>query len=103
MTRFGMDVRLAHPEGYDLIPETMERGQAARRQGPAGQVQGDHSMEEAFKGADIVYPKSWAPVPTSWSSRTELLREGDKDGSRSWRRSAWRNNAKFKAGSAPSS
>ncbi len=24
MTRFGMDVALAHPEGYDLVPECME-------------------------------------------------------------------------------
>lgn len=24
MTRFGMDVTLAHPEGYDLIPDVVE-------------------------------------------------------------------------------
>src|SRR6266550_8428811 len=24
MTRFGMNVTLAHPEGYDLVPETLE-------------------------------------------------------------------------------
>ena len=27
MTRFGMDVALAHPEGYDLIPDVVEVGQ----------------------------------------------------------------------------
>ena len=29
MTRFGMDVSLAYPEGYGLIPEVVEAGEAA--------------------------------------------------------------------------
>jgi len=60
LTRFGAHVRLAHPEGYSLLPETLE---AARRfAGEAGgsfEVTG--SMDEAFEGADVVYPKSWGP------------------------------------------
>ncbi len=37
------------------------------------------SMEEAFKDADIVYPKSWAPYQVM-GRRTELLRANDHDG-----------------------
>ena len=38
-----------------------------------------NSMEEAFKDADIVYPKSWAPF-AAMEKRTELYGEGDIDG-----------------------
>jgi len=74
MTRFGMDVVLAHPEGYDLIPEIVD--DAARFAGESGgRFTRVHSMEEAFRDADIVYPKSWAPV-TVMEKRTALLRQG---------------------------
>ena len=61
MTRFGMNVVLAHPEGYDLVEEPL---QAARRfaAGSGGSFSVVGSMEDAFKDADIVYPKSWAPA-----------------------------------------
>ena len=72
MTRFGMDVTLAHPEGYDLIPDVVEvaKNNAKASGGSFRQVT---SMEEAFKDADIVYPKSWAPYKVM-EERTELLR-----------------------------
>ncbi len=75
MTRFGMDVTLAHPEGYELMPE-MER--IARRQASesGGSFEIVHSMEEAFGGADVVYPKSWAPFEIM-ERRTQLLRAGE--------------------------
>ncbi len=78
MTRFGMDVTLAHPEGYDLIPDVVE---VARRNAQASGGSFSHmkSMEEAFAGADIVYPKSWAPYKVM-QTRTELLRANDHDG-----------------------
>lgn len=60
MTRFGMEVSLAHPEGYNLIPDTLKVAEKnAKKSG--GSFKQVKSMEEAFKGADIVYPKSWAP------------------------------------------
>jgi knotted carbamoyltransferase YgeW len=60
MTRFGMHVRLAHPPGYDLMPECMDdaRKHAAES---GGTFTVTHDMDEAFHGADIVYPKSWGP------------------------------------------
>jgi len=59
-SRFGMDIVLAHPKGYDLIPEVVEM---TKKQAIAsgGNFSYTDSMDEAFKDADIVYPKSWAP------------------------------------------
>ena len=54
-----------------------------------------NSMEEAFKDADIVYPKSWAPFK-AMEKRTELYREGDKDGIDKLEQELLENNAKFK-------
>jgi len=60
MTRFGMNVELAYPEGYGLIPEIMaQASDFANKHGGSFKV--SHSMKEAFKDAHIVYPKSWAP------------------------------------------
>ena len=54
----GADVVLAHPEGYHLMPDTMEFAHAAAK-ASGGSFKVVHSMDEAFKDADIVYPKSW--------------------------------------------
>ena len=77
MTRFGMEVVLAHPEGYDLVPETVAgaRRFAGESGGSFAQV---HSMEEAFRAADVVYPKSWAPRKVM-EERTRLLRGGETE------------------------
>ncbi len=75
MTRFGMNVALAHPEGYDLVPETLEN--AARFAAEAGgSFTHTHDMTEAFRDADIVYPKSWAPLGVM-QERTRLLKASD--------------------------
>jgi len=78
MTRFGMDVVLAHPEGYEVMPEVEEvaRKNAEVNGGSYNRVD---SMAEAFEGADIVYPKSWAPF-AAMEKRTELYETGDWDG-----------------------
>jgi knotted carbamoyltransferase YgeW len=77
MTRFGMNVTLAHPQGYEIMPE-MER--IARRQASesGGSFEVSNSMEEAFTDADIVYPKSWAPYAIM-EKRTKYLRAGEAD------------------------
>ncbi len=94
MTRFGMEVSLAHPEGYGLIPEVMDvAGKNAAKSG--GKFQVVNSMEEAFDGADIVYPKSWAPYQVM-QQRTELLQKSDKEGLKQLEQDCLANNAKFK-------
>ena len=60
MTRFGMNVRLAHPPGYDLMPDTIAAANKHARES-GGSFRRVASMDEAFDGADVVYPKSWGP------------------------------------------
>lgn len=78
MTRFGMDVVLAYPEGYEVMPEVEEVAKKnAEKTG--GSFKRTNSMEEAFKDADIVYPKSWAPF-AAMEERTDLYGKGDFEG-----------------------
>ena len=60
LTRYGAEVRLAHPEGYGLEPDTLA---AARRfaADSGGAFSTVETMDEAFEDADVVYPKSWGP------------------------------------------
>ena len=77
-TRFGMDVVLAHPEGYDVMPEVEEVAKAnAEKNG--GSFSKTNDMKEAFKDADIVYPKSWASF-SAMEKRTDLYGKGDFEG-----------------------
>jgi knotted carbamoyltransferase YgeW len=78
LSRFGMDVTLAYPEGYRLLPEVIE---LAEKQAAAsgGAFRTSHDMAHAFDGAEVVYPKSWAPMPIA-RRRTELLRKADRPG-----------------------
>ena len=94
MTRFGMNVELAYPEGYELIPEIVElAGKNAKASGGSFKI--SHSMAEAVVDADIVYPKSWAPFHIM-QQRTELLKNNDTKGLAELEQVALQNNAKFK-------
>ncbi len=94
MTRLGMQVDLAYPEGYGLIPKVVElAGAQAKNSGGAFRVV--NSMDAAFKDADIVYPKSWAPYHVM-QRRTELLRNNDHGGLKELEKECLANNAKFK-------
>ncbi|MEW6712281.1 MAG: knotted carbamoyltransferase YgeW [Candidatus Riflebacteria bacterium] len=94
MTRFGMDVRLAYPEGYNLIPDVEKLAKKQAKES-GGKFTVSNSMDEAFKDADIVYPKSWAPFAVM-GRRTELLRKNDHDGLKALEKECLANNAKFK-------
>jgi len=94
MTRFGMDVVLAHPEGYEVMPEV----EAVARQNAetsGGSFTKTGSMAEAFKDADIVYPKSWAPF-NAMEKRTVLYGDNDMDGIKSLEQELLAQNANFK-------
>jgi len=94
MTRFGMEVDLAYPEGYSLIPDVVDlAGKNAAASG--GKFRVVNSMDEAFKDADIVYPKSWAPFAVM-QRRTGLLKTNDKDGLKALEQECLANNARFK-------
>lgn len=92
MTRFGMEVVLAHPEGYDLLPETVTTADAFAKDS-GGSFRITHDMKDAFQGADIVYPKSWAPMAVM-QERTRLLRQGDRDGLKDLERQCLAENAR---------
>ena len=95
MTIFGMNVSLAYPKGYDLIPDVVKvaKKNAGQRGGSFTIVE---SMEEAFKDADVVYPKSWAPYQVM-QRRTELLNKNDKPGLVGLEKECLANNARFKS------
>lgn len=64
MTRFGCDVVLAHPPEFKLMPDIMQQAKDnAKKYGVGFDV--TDNMDEAFKDADVVYPKSWGPMLTT--------------------------------------
>jgi knotted carbamoyltransferase YgeW len=94
MSRYGMNIELAYPEGYELIPEIVEIAKNNSKQS-GGSFNISHSMEDAMKDADIVYPKSWAPFHIM-QQRTKLLQAADKEGLKALEQTCLANNAKHK-------
>lgn len=76
MTRFGMDVVLAHPPEFRLMDDqiAIARANAAAC---GGSFAVTHSMEDAFAGADVVYPKSWGCIDL-FSNPAESLKLSEK-------------------------
>ncbi len=94
MTRFGMDVTLAHPEGYEVMSE-VEQVASKNAAASGGTFTKTNSMADAFADADIVYPKSWAPY-AAMEKRTNLYAEGDDAGIKSLEKELLAQNAKHK-------
>jgi knotted carbamoyltransferase YgeW len=94
LSRFGMDIVLAYPEKYDLVPEVVETSKKFAKES-GGSFTITHDMKEAFKNADAVYPKSWAPY---WvmQKRTDLMYNDDKKGLRELEKECLAQNAKHK-------
>jgi len=93
MTRFGMNVVLAHPPGYNLLPDIQARA-AEFAAASGGGFQVSSSMAEAFQQADVVYPKSWAPYQVM-ERRTELLKKEDARGLEELEKECLENNRRF--------
>ncbi|MGL4736657.1 MAG: knotted carbamoyltransferase YgeW [Cellulosilyticaceae bacterium] len=94
MTRMGMDVVLAHPEGYEVMADVEEIAKA-NAQASGGSFTKTNSMAEAFKDADIVYPKSWAPF-AAMEKRTQMYAEGDDAGIKALEKELLAQNAQHK-------
>ena len=94
LTRFGAHVTLAHPEGYRLLEEPMAAA-AANAKASGGSFRVVHAMDEAFAGADAVYPKSWGPW-TLMQERVEANRAGDKNELADIERRALETNARYR-------
>lgn len=65
--RYGMDVTLAYPEGYDLPDWAVEKAIINAKEN-GGSFRITHNMEEAYKDADVVIPKNWGSWVTNQSS-----------------------------------
>jgi ornithine carbamoyltransferase len=64
MPRFGLDVMLAYPPEFKLMPAIEEQARAnARAAGTKFEI--THRFEDAFENADVVIPKSWGPLITT--------------------------------------
>ena len=64
MPRFGIDVTLAYPPEFRLMPEIEEQAKVnARAAGTRFDI--THCFEDGFEGADVVIPKSWGPLLTT--------------------------------------
>ncbi|MFH1285072.1 MAG: knotted carbamoyltransferase YgeW [Candidatus Micrarchaeota archaeon] len=94
LTRYGMNVQLAHPPGYELMEESISEAKKNAKESNCS-FSITNSMEEAFKDADIVYPKSWAPLSVM-KKRTELLEAGDGKNLDALEKECLENNARFK-------
>jgi N-acetylornithine carbamoyltransferase len=75
----GMDITIAHPQGFDLDPEDLDAIRAlSARQGGSVQVTGER--EAALDGADAVYVKSWGALGAFGRPEEErALRIGHRD------------------------
>jgi ornithine carbamoyltransferase len=65
--RYGIDVTLAYPEGYDLPDWAIEKAKEHAKNNN-GSFKITHNMEEAFKDADVVIPKNWGSWVTNQST-----------------------------------
>ncbi len=58
-TRYGMDVVLAHPPGFDLDDRLVELAKE-NAEGAGGSLTVSHDLRSSMEGADVVFPRSWA-------------------------------------------
>lgn len=64
LPRFGADVVLAHPEGFELMPDIVGEAQDQAKKHHTG-FEIVHDMDEACKDGDVIYAKSWGPLLTT--------------------------------------
>jgi N-acetylornithine carbamoyltransferase len=79
LPRFGADVVLSHPEGFELMPDVMDQ---AREQAKKYKTGFDvvHDMKEGFKDGDVIYAKSWGPLMTTTDpDKGKELQDANKD------------------------
>ena len=95
LTRFGANVTLTHPEGYPLMQQCLDSARAHASES-GGSFSVVNSMDEAFEGADAVYPKSWGPYRLMLE-RVEANRARDSKRMAEIEKEALAQNAKHRA------
>ncbi|NER49002.1 MAG: ornithine carbamoyltransferase [Symploca sp. SIO1A3] len=64
MPRFGIDIALAHPPEFSLMPAILATAYEQSRK-YSTKLEIFNNMQEAIHDADIVYAKSWSPMLTT--------------------------------------
>jgi len=93
LPRLGADVVLAHPPGYELLKPCLAAAESGAREG-GGSFQVVATMDEAFAGADVVYPKSWGPHQIMLD-RVDANRRGDSGAMAALEQQALEQNARY--------
>jgi ornithine carbamoyltransferase len=91
--RYGMDLTLAHPEGFELPEWAVEQARSnAKNHG--GSVKITNDMKEAYRDAHIVIPKNWGSwvgthtdeqvkellqANTGWKCTEKMMELADRD------------------------
>jgi N-acetylornithine carbamoyltransferase len=71
MPRMGIDVTLAYPPEFALMPE-IEAQARANAEAAGSRFEISHDFENAFRDADAVVPKSWGPLVTTQEAQDGL-------------------------------
>ncbi len=82
VTRMGWDLVIAHPEGYELPSDVIERCRKFAIEGGAAFVI-THDREQALRGARYVYAKSWGRLDRYGQEAKEIA-ERKQAGLESW-------------------
>jgi ornithine carbamoyltransferase len=64
LPRFGADVVLSYPEGFELMPDIVDQAKSLSKQYKTG-FDVVHDMKEGFEDCDVIYAKSWGPLMTT--------------------------------------
>ena len=91
--RYGMDLTLAYPEGFELPGWALDQARSnAKTHG--GTVTVTHNVEDAYEGAQVVIPKNWGGWATdrsdkevdrllqsnkSWKCTEVMMKRADRD------------------------
>jgi len=79
--RFGMDVTLAYPKGYEMPDWAIEKARKNALEN-GGTFRITHDIEEAFTDADIVIPKNWG----SWvNNQSDAVVDDLLESYKSWK------------------
>src|SRR3990172_12019342 len=64
LPRFGADVVLSYPKGFELMPNIVDQAKSFSKQHKTG-FDVVHDMKEGFKDGDVIYAKSCGPLLTT--------------------------------------
>jgi ornithine carbamoyltransferase len=86
-TKYGMDTVLAYPEGFDLDEKLVQQAKGNARVS-GGSLEISHDPAEAMRGADVVFPRSWASHECVMTGMNRFTKEREvalHDKYRDWR------------------